>query len=121
MSLPNSDFERMSMENEAERAITSHNKPEYVLDPEARAMRKKERTGIELTDAELAYWKKITAERIVEFENRIDALSRSLDGALPNRQKTETELEKLEGELDFLKHNFAEKLFKDRTPADEGV
>lgn len=115
MTFPNSDYEKFLVGADAERAIDIHNQPEYILTPEERAMREEEHTGIELTGAELAYLKKITSDRIYALERLVDDLDRSIkERSAPNISNAEEELGKLNGELDFLKHNFAEKLFKER-------
>lgn len=115
MTFPNSDFEKFLVGADAERAIESHGRPDYVLSPETLAMRQEEHTGVELTGVELAYLKKMTASRISGLEDQIESLDRSIkQHSAPNMNNAEEELGQLKGELNFLKHNFAEKLFRDR-------
>ena len=102
------------MNDAARRAIESHTKPEHVLDPETREMKEREHTGVELTGAELAYLKKVAFDRIRAIEQNIPTLECSLgEGTVPNRSNTEEELQGLKQELNFLKYNLAEKLFKE--------
>ncbi|OGZ20541.1 MAG: hypothetical protein A2494_02965 [Candidatus Lloydbacteria bacterium RIFOXYC12_FULL_46_25] len=115
MSFPHSDFEKFLVGADAERAIESHGQSDHILDQETLAMRKEEHTGIELTGVELAYLKKLASDRISGLESRIEDLDRSIkQHSAPNMNNAEEELGQLKGELNFLKHNFAEKLFRDR-------
>lgn len=112
MTLPHSDFERLTVDDNARRAIESHGQPEHSLDPSAREMKEKTHTGIELTGAELAYLQKITFDRIADVGDRISAIEKSLhERSVPNSRNSEEELNGLRKELHFLQNNLSEKLF----------
>ena len=113
MTLSHSSLESPSLESDSRRAIESHGEPEYALDQGTREMRRMEHTGVELTAVELAYLKKITADRIKNLEASISQTETSLsEGTAPNSRNAEEELEKARHELDFLQNNLAEKLFE---------
>ena len=113
MTLSHSSLESPSLEADSRRAVESHGEPEYALDQGTREMRRMEHTGVELTAVELAYLKKITADRIKGLEASIYQTEISLsEGTAPNSRNAEEELEKARHELDFLQNNLAEKLFE---------
>jgi len=115
MSLSHSSLENPSITSDSQRAVESHGEPEYTLDPATREMREMEHTGVELTGVELAYLKKITADRIKYLEESIAQTEISLsEGNAANPENTEEELRRERQELDFLQNNLAEKLFEER-------
>lgn len=121
MPFPRSDSERFSLQDAAQRAVESHDKPTEMLDPETRKMREEEHSGIELTGAELAYLKEIVLEKMEEVEDRIRMLERSTkERTASNSYKTENDKDALEKELVFLRHNLAEKLLGDTNAEGNG-
>ena len=116
-----SDIERHSLKSAAELAITSHGQEEHLLSPEALKMRRK-KTSIELSGPELAYLQHDMSEKIGTLRNNISTLERSIgEGTAPNSRNANEELQKLRQELNFLQHNFAEKLFTKTEDADNEV
>ena len=100
------------MEDAAKLAIKSHDHPEHILDRQVREMKAKEHTGIELTEAGLAYLRKIAFDKVESVENSISMLESSLhEGTAINVQNAEEELKNLKKELGFLQRNLIEKLF----------
>src|SRR3989344_4676338 len=117
-----SDSGRESLKRAAELSIASHGQPEHRLSPEAAAIRSRKRTGIELSGPELAYLQHAMSEKIGTLENKISALERSVaEGSAPNSENAREDAQKLKQELDFLRHNFVEKLFKKTEDADNEV
>lgn len=117
-----SDINKYIIGFEANRAIGIHDQPDYALDPTELAMRKEEHTGVELSDKELSYMKKLVKGRMTELPRDIVALDRSLSGRTAyNGPNTRDEKEKAKGELNFLKHNLGEKLFANDTDANEDM
>jgi len=116
-----SDFGRESLKRAAQLAIESHNQEEHKLSPEAQKMRTK-RTNIELSGPELAYLQHDMSEKIGTLRNKISTLERSIgEGSAPNSFTAGEEVQKLRQELNFLEHNFLEKLFPQTEDADNEV
>lgn len=117
-----SDINKYIVGFEANRAIEIHDQPDYTLDPTQLAMRQEEHTGVELSDKELSYMKKLVKGRMTELPRDIDDLDRSLANRTAyNGLNTRDEKEKAKGELNFLKHNLGEKLFAKDTDATEDM
>ncbi|TSC63771.1 MAG: hypothetical protein G01um101491_468 [Parcubacteria group bacterium Gr01-1014_91] len=112
MNFPQSGSERYDLKRKAQEAVGSHGAPENTLSFEARQMKEKEHTGIELTGVELAYLQKAVFDRVKAVENKISVLGRSIsESTAPNPTNAEVELVELRKELRFLQHNLGEKLF----------
>jgi len=117
-----SDFERHSLKHAAELAIETHGQPEHLLSPEARKIRDRKHTGIELSGPELAFLQHDMSEKIAGLKDEISALERSIgEGTVPNSRNAGEDLQKLKKKLNFLRHNFTEKLFQKPEDADNEV
>ncbi|MCR4280930.1 MAG: hypothetical protein NUV88_01200 [Candidatus Kaiserbacteria bacterium] len=117
-----SDFERQSLKRAAELAIETHGQPEHLLNEEASKLRRREHTGIELSGPELVYLQHDMSEKISALRTEIYTLERSIgEGTAPNSRNAEENLQKLKQKLNFLQHNFAEKLFKKTEDTDNEV
>ena len=99
-----------------------HGQNEESLPEEARKMRQRKRTGIELSGPELAYLQHDLSEKIGTLRNKISALERAInEGSAPNSFAAKEDLKKYGQELNFLEHNFTEKLFTNVEDADNEV
>ena len=112
MNFPQSGSERYDLKRKAQEAVGSHGAQENTLSFEARQIKEKEHTGIELTGVGLAYLQKAIFDRVKAVENKISVLGRSIgESTALNPRNTEEELEGLRKEMHFLQHNLGEKLF----------
>ncbi|MBU6388492.1 hypothetical protein KGQ72_01270 [Patescibacteria group bacterium] len=117
-----SGFEKQALKNRADMAVAMHNKLDHLLSEEEVELRNKKHTGVELSGPELAYLQHNMFERIETLRTKVSALERAIgERTIPNVSNAEEDLQKSKKELEFLQHNFAEKLFQKTGDTDNEV
>jgi hypothetical protein len=116
MSFPGSDFEKLQLNEDARNVVESHGKPEHLMNDAEREIRGNEDVGIKLGGWEFSFIKKLLFDKIEGDKKQIAALKRSLEErTAANPENTKEELGALEKDLDFVRHNLAEKFFPEES------
>lgn len=116
MTFPNPNFNHQNLEMKIKKVIDSHGQHLDSLDEGTRELRKQEEGSIIVKPHEIPWMQHMIIERVRSLETKIQELKTSIDTyTSANLNNDKEKLEELRKEDNYLRHNFAEKFFKNPT------
>lgn len=120
MTFPNPNFNLQDLNIKVKKVIDSHGQPLMGLDKETRELRRAEEGGIKIEPHEIPWMQHMIIERVRSLDNEIKNLQTAIDTyTVANLSNAQEKLEELRKEDNYLRHNFAEKFFKDQTDVEK--